>query len=124
MRRTRPIGTTLAAGVAVDRCVRATKDAVEGEPIAAHPRSGSTTPLKIELNCTPSASPISTNCEKSFYTIPELAERWHCSRGKVYIVLRGEVVIDFAPSPGRKGHKLVSAEVVRHIENRRARRLT
>jgi hypothetical protein len=34
------------------------------------------------------------------------------------------MVIDFAPRPGRKGHKLVSAEVVRQIENRRARRLT
>jgi hypothetical protein len=62
--------------------------------------------------------------EQLFYTIADLAARWRCSRASVYNILRGELVVDFAPRPGRKGRKLVSAEVVRQIENRRARRLT
>jgi hypothetical protein len=80
--------------------------------------------LKIEPIGTDFAAPNTAKCEQTFYTIPDLAKRWHCSRATVYNVLRGEMVIDFAPRPGRKGHKLVSAEVVRQIENRRARRLT
>lgn len=62
--------------------------------------------------------------EQPFYTIADLAGRWRCSRASVYNILRGELVVDFAPRPGRKGRKLVSAEVVRQIENHRARRLT
>jgi hypothetical protein len=50
-----------------------------------------------------------------FYSIPELAERWRCSRGTVYNLIRGEKVLDFA-SPGHKGKKLIPAEVVHHIE--------
>jgi hypothetical protein len=37
-------------------------------------------------------------------------------------MLRGEEVIHFAPAPGRKGHKLITLEVVRRIETRRVRR--
>jgi len=62
--------------------------------------------------------------EKPFFTVSDLAARWRCSRAKVYDILRGEIVLDFAPRPGRKGRKLVSAEVVAQIENRRTRRLT
>lgn len=65
-----------------------------------------------------------TLAEQPFYTIADLAARWRCSRASVYNFLRGELVIDFASRPGRKGRKLVSAEIVRQIENRRARRLT
>jgi hypothetical protein len=60
--------------------------------------------------------------EPALFSIPDLAERWRCSRATVYNLLRGEEVIDFAPAPGRKGHKLVTAETVRRIEERRIRR--
>jgi len=50
-----------------------------------------------------------------FFSIPELAERWRCSRASVYNVIRGEKVLDFATS-GRKGHKLVPVDVVQKIE--------
>lgn len=50
-----------------------------------------------------------------FFSIPELAERWRCSRASVYNVIRGEKVLDFAAS-GRKGHKLVPFDVVQKIE--------
>lgn len=50
-----------------------------------------------------------------FYSIPELAERWRCSRASVYNRIRGEKVVDFAVN-GRKGHKLVPLEVVLKIE--------
>jgi hypothetical protein len=63
-----------------------------------------------------------TPTEPALFSIPDLAERWRCSRATVYNVLRGEEVVDFAPAPGRKGHKLVSIEVVRRIEARRVRR--
>jgi hypothetical protein len=52
-----------------------------------------------------------------FYSIPELAERWRCSRASVYNRIRGEKVVDFAAN-GRKGHKLVPIEVVVKIEQR------
>lgn len=60
--------------------------------------------------------------EPALFSIPDLAQRWRCSRATVYNMLRGEEVIDFAPAPGRKGHKLISLEVVRRIETHRARR--
>jgi hypothetical protein len=60
--------------------------------------------------------------EPALFSIPDLAERWRCSRATVYNMLRGEEVIDFAPAPGRKGHKLVTLEVVRRIEMRRVRK--
>lgn len=50
-----------------------------------------------------------------FYSIPELAERWRCSRGSVYNQIRGEKVVDFAAN-GKKGHKLVPLDVVLKIE--------
>ena len=62
-------------------------------------------------------------CEPQFLTIAELADRWRCSRAKVYSLLRGYDVVDFAPSPGRRGRKLVSAETVRRIEQEHVRRM-
>jgi hypothetical protein len=56
----------------------------------------------------------------SYFSIPELADRWRCSRGTVYNMIRGERVLDFA-APGHRGKKLVPAEVVRGIEQRRTR---
>jgi len=53
-----------------------------------------------------------------YFSIPELASRWRCSRGTVYNVIRGEKVLDFAEA-GHRGKKLVPAEVVRRIEQRR-----
>jgi len=58
--------------------------------------------------------------EPRYFSIPELAERWRCSRATIYNVIRGEKALDFA-APGRKGRKLVPAEVVRKIEQRRTR---
>jgi hypothetical protein len=52
-----------------------------------------------------------------YYSIPELAERWRCSRGMIYNLIRGERVLDFA-APGHRGKKLVPREVVRKIEER------
>jgi hypothetical protein len=52
---------------------------------------------------------------QQFYSIPDLAMRWRCSRGSVYNRIRGERVVDFAAS-GRKGHKLVPLDVVLKIE--------
>ena len=55
-----------------------------------------------------------------YFSIPELASRWRCSRGTVYNVIRGEKVLDFA-TPGHKGKKLVPQEVVRRIEQSKMR---
>jgi hypothetical protein len=53
--------------------------------------------------------------EQDFFSIPELAVRWRCSRGTVYNLIRGEKVLDFA-APGHRGKKLVPADVVSRIE--------
>jgi hypothetical protein len=58
---------------------------------------------------------------QDFYSFAELAARWRVSRTAIYNILRGHPVIDFAPAPGRRGHKIVSAEVVRQIELERQR---
>lgn len=52
---------------------------------------------------------------RPFFSISDLAMRWRCSRGTVYNVLRGQPVLDFAPT-GKKGHKLVALEIVLKIE--------
>jgi hypothetical protein len=61
---------------------------------------------------------------KPFFTIPELAVRWSCSRGSVYNYLReaGARIVDFAP-PGKKGKKLIPLEVVERIERQRTKRI-
>ena len=53
--------------------------------------------------------------DQDFFSIPELALRWRCSRGTVYNLIRGEKVLDFA-TPGHRGKKLVPAGVVARIE--------
>jgi len=58
---------------------------------------------------------------REFYSFAELASRWRVSRPALYNILRGHPVIDFAPAPGRRGHKIVSAGVVLQIERERQR---
>jgi hypothetical protein len=66
----------------------------------------------------PCVSGPETATGRGYYSIADLADRWRCSRGTVYNVIRGERVLDFA-SPGRKGKKLVPVDVVRRVEERR-----
>jgi hypothetical protein len=54
---------------------------------------------------------------RAFYSIPELAGRWCCSRASVYNRIRGEKILDFA-AKGHRGHKVVPREVVLNIERR------
>jgi hypothetical protein len=42
---------------------------------------------------------------QDFFSIPELALRWRCSRGTVYNLIRGEKVLDFA-LPGIEARNL------------------
>jgi hypothetical protein len=66
------------------------------------------------------APPQAASMERPYFSIPDLADRWRCSRASVYNRLRGEKVVDFAAT-GRKGHKLVPLEVVLKIERERVR---
>ncbi len=50
-----------------------------------------------------------------FFSIPELANRWRCSRASVYNRIRGHAVLDFALR-GHRGHKLIPLQVVLRIE--------
>jgi hypothetical protein len=61
---------------------------------------------------------------QEYFSIPELAQRWRCSRGTVYNRLRvtGAEVLDFAPR-GKKGKKVVPVKTVLQIEERRMKRL-
>ena len=65
-----------------------------------------------------------TQAVQEYFSIPELAERWRCSRGTVYNRLRavGCEILDFAPR-GKKGKKVVRAKTVFRIEERYTRRL-
>jgi hypothetical protein len=60
---------------------------------------------------------------QEYFSFTDLAQRWRCSRGTVYNRLRatGAEVLDFAPR-GKKGKKVVRAEVVFQIEKRRTKR--
>jgi hypothetical protein len=79
------------------------------------------TPLKIE-NAVPRGGSVETGpatvaarALPDFFSIPDLAKRWRCSRGSVYNRVRGEKIIDFA-AKGCKGHKLIPLDVVLKIE--------
>lgn len=65
-----------------------------------------------------------TEPSQNFFSIAELAFRWRCSRGTVYNRLRsaGTKVLDFAPL-GKKGKKVVHANVVLQIEAKKTKRL-
>jgi hypothetical protein len=75
----------------------------------AERRSGNLDPQNI-------LTPVLLPALRPFYSIPELAERWRCSRASVYNRIRGERVVDFA-AKGKKGHKLVPLEAVLKIES-------
>jgi hypothetical protein len=75
-------------------------------------------PLQIKAKGRPGADSRSVSAWQPFFSIADLAERWRCSRGTVYNVLRGHPVLDFARI-GHKGKKLVPAEIVRAIEQSR-----
>lgn len=64
----------------------------------------------------PPSAKLDASGLQPFFSIPELASRWRCSRGTVYNLIRGEKVFDLAV-PGRRGHKAVPAAVVERIEN-------
>ena len=83
------------------------------------PAAPSIAPPDLRSSPPHSSSRDSTNDRQAFYSIPELAIRWRCSRGTVYNRLRfaGAKVLDFA-SAGKKGKKLVPALTVFHIESR------
>jgi len=57
---------------------------------------------------------------QSFFTIPQLADRWVCSRAKVYAVLRASAakILDIGEGKTRK-KILVPAEVVERLEKAR-----
>jgi hypothetical protein len=71
-----------------------------------------------------SSSRDNSHRQQPFYSIPELAVRWRCSRGTVYNRLRfaGAKVLDFA-SAGKKGKKLVPALTVFQIESKHLKAL-
>lgn len=66
----------------------------------------------------------SPKSHQDFFSIPELAQRWRCSRGSVYNRLRsaGAKVVDFAVA-GKRGSKLIPSGVVLEIETRNLKRL-
>ena len=61
---------------------------------------------------------------QEYFSIPDLAKRWRCSRGTVYNRLRahGAKVLDFAPN-GKRGKKVVAASTVLRLETRQTKRL-
>lgn len=123
MTRNRTSRTVQAAGAATSRRVSQERNAAASEFFDSSQHSASAPAPKV---ASPSAdlTPVNTaKCESAFYTIAGLAVRWCCSRAKVYSLLRGHCVIDFAPSPGRRGRKLVSVETVQQIEREHMRRL-
>jgi hypothetical protein len=78
-------------------------------------------------NCQRGFEPIRSHGDSTrteFFSIPELAIRWRCSRGTVYNRLRdvGAQVVDFAPL-GKRGKKIVPARVVFKIETSKLKRL-
>jgi hypothetical protein len=79
------------------------------------------TPLKIENagprtgNLDPAPSAFPARALPPFFSIPDLAKRWCCSRASVYNRIRSEKILDFAAS-GRKGHQLVPLDIVLKIE--------
>lgn len=62
-----------------------------------------------------------TSLNKAYYSIPDLAARWVCSRATVYNVLAQSEfkVLDLTRSGKDKGKRLVPAAVVEKIEHSR-----
>lgn len=64
--------------------------------------------------------------KKPFYSIPDLAKRWGCSRGTVYNVLNQSELklLDLRRAGRDKGKWVVPAAVVEHIERSRMKVLS
>jgi hypothetical protein len=62
---------------------------------------------------------------KPFYSIPDLALRWRCSRATVYATIAESEfkILDLARTGNDKGKRLIPAAVVEKIEKARMRRL-
>jgi len=62
---------------------------------------------------------------KPFYSIPDLAARWNCSRATVYNILKESEfkLLDLSRKDKKKGKWNIPASVVEHIEQARMRRL-
>ena len=63
--------------------------------------------------------------KKPFYSIPELATRWNCSRATVYNVLRESElkILNVGRKGTSKGKWAVPASVVEHIERSRTQHI-
>jgi hypothetical protein len=64
--------------------------------------------------------------KKPFYSIPDLAKRWNCSRASVYNILRESEfkLLNLTREGKKKGHWNVPASVVERIEQSRAESLS
>jgi hypothetical protein len=62
---------------------------------------------------------------KPFYSVPDLAKRWNCSRATVYNILRETELklFNLSREGKKKGKWNVSASVVEHIEQARMQAL-
>jgi hypothetical protein len=62
---------------------------------------------------------------QAFYTLPQLTQRWHCSRAQVYSILREAQVRVLDVGTGNVRSKtLVPAETVERIEKSRMGKMT
>jgi hypothetical protein len=70
------------------------------------------------------ANPNVPSIPGDFFSIADLAQRWRCSRGTVYNVLRRfrADVLDLGPH-GKRGKKAVAMATVLEIEKKRPKRL-
>jgi hypothetical protein len=86
--------------------------------------------LADALNLPPSAliAAVEKNrlaVKKPFYSIPDLAKRWNCSRATVYNTLRGSEfkLLNLSRKGRTKGKWNIPAAVVEHIEQARMERI-
>jgi hypothetical protein len=60
-----------------------------------------------------------------FLTIPEIADRWRCSRGTVYnrLVRLRIKILDFAAPGATRGKKVVPRSAILEVESRQFKRI-
>jgi hypothetical protein len=112
------IGNPDCASIALDGCISRPSPNSDGSLCIERITSRNSTRANCVENLLPDpSSRDSAHGQQPFYSIPELAVRWRCSRGTVYNRLRfaGAKVLDFA-SAGKKGKKLVPALTIFQIE--------
>jgi hypothetical protein len=62
---------------------------------------------------------------QAYYSLPQLKERWHCSRAQVYAILREAQVRVLDVGTGKvRSRTLVPAETVERIEKSRMGKMT